>query len=250
MKDAKFFKSFSFNLFQYKQYRTTDMTRGCPVHYLAQIISGSAKIVTNSSTLTIKKGDVFYIPKGLAYHSYWYPENESVSFYSFGFEFFPTVDKGYKLQKINLTHGEDALLNALKDDITLTPQTIGRLYYLLGEISPRLLPDEQSTCRTVNRAIEFMRQHKDYNMTDVADFCGVSESGLYIKFKKHLGKTPVTVRQEILTEKAKELLSNTDLPIEQISDSLGFSSSSYFRKIFYSHTQTTPTQYRKMSKNI
>lgn len=250
MNDIKFFKSFTFNLFQYKQYHTTDMTNGCPVHYFAKLISGSAKIITADKTLHLKKGDVFYIPKGLRYRSFWYPENENVSFYSFGFEFFPTPHHGFALQKITLNHGEDALLNALAEDITPTPQTIGRLYYLLGEISPRLISDEQSPDKTIYLALDFMRQNEEYSITDVARFCGVSESGLYIKFKKHLGKTPVTVRQEILTERAKELLSNTDLSVEEISDRLGFSSSSYFRKIFYSHTQTTPTAYRKESRNI
>ena len=95
-----------------------------------------------------------------------------------------------------------------------------------------------------------MRQNTSYNITDVAAACGVSEAGLYLKFKKHLGKTPVAVRQEILIENAKELLSNTDMAIEQISDKLGFSSSSYFRKNFYQQTKTTPTKYRKSSKNI
>ncbi len=250
MNDTKFFKSFTFNLFQYKFYRTTDMTKGCLVHYLAQIINGSAKIVTKDQTLTLKKGDVFYIPKNLSYRSYWYPENENVSFYSFGFEFFPAANTSYNLQKLNLTNGESALLDTLCDDITVTPQTIGRLYYLMGETAPRMITNEHYACKTVNLALEFMQQNIDYTIADVAKKCGVSESGLYIKFKNHLGKTPVTVRQEVLTDRAKEMLSNTDLSIEQISAALGFSSSSYFRKIFYAHTKLTPTAYRKESRSI
>lgn len=250
MNDIKFFKSFSFNLFKYKQYHTTDMLKGCPVHYLAQMVSGTAKIITNNQTLLLKKGDVFYIPKNLSYRSFWYPENGEVCFYSFGFEFFPNRSGSFKLQKINLTHGEAALFDALKDNINLCPQTIGRLYYLLGEITPRLLTDEQSVSKTVNNAIEFMRLNYNCSMKQVANFCNISEAGLYNKFKKHLGKTPLTVRQEILCEKAKELLSNTDLSVEEISARLDFSSSSYFRKIFYSNTQKTPTVYRKESRNI
>lgn len=250
MNDIKFFKSFSFNIFQYKQYRTTDMWGGCPVHYLAQMINGSAKIVTESQTLTLKKGDVFYIPKNLPYRSFWYPENDSVRFYSFGFEFFPTANNGYKLQKIKLTNGEEALFDALKENIIPSLATIGRLYYLLGEITPRLSPDEQSLCETVNKALEFMRQNSDSSIKQVAFFCNVSEAGLYNKFKKYLGKTPVTVKQEILCEKAKELLLSTDKSVEEISAALGFSSSSYFRKIFYSKTLKTPTAYRKESRNI
>ncbi len=226
------------------------MTNGCPVHYLAQIISGNAKIVAEGQTLTLQKGDVFYIPKNLSYRSFWYPENGEVSLYSFGFEFFPTRNEGYILQKIALTHGENALFDILKDDITLCPQTIGRLYYLLGEIMPRLSFDEHTTCKTVNDALAFMQQNTNCTIKQVAAFCNVSEAGLYNKFKKHLAKTPVTIKQEILCKKAKELLSNTDIPIEEVSDRLGFSSSSYFRKIFYSKIHKTPTAYRKENRNI
>lgn len=250
LNDIKFFKSFRFYLFRHRQYHHTDMTSGSPYHYLAQMVNGSGKIVADGITLNLNKGDVFYIPKGLCYHSHWYPENESVAFYSFGFEFFPLRSSSFKLQKIELTHGETALFDALKENLIRSPQTVGRLYYLLGEISPRLLTDKRITCKTVNTALEFMRNNPQSSIKEVAEFCDISESGLYIKFKKYLSKTPVTIKQEILTDKAKELLSNTDLPIEQISDSLGFSSSSYFRKIFYQKTQKTPTAYRKESRNI
>ena len=250
MNDADFFKSFSFNLFQYKQYRTTDMTSGCPMHYLAQMVSGSAKIVTEEKTLQIKKGDVFFIPKNLSYRSYWYPENDNTSFYSFGFNYFPTKNTGYKLQKIDLTPSERGLLIALEADITRCAKTIGLLYQLLGSFEPRILTEEHHTCTTINKALEFMRQNTGYTIKQVADACSVSESGLYITFKRHLNKTPVDVRQELMCSKAKELLFSTDLSIEEISDSLGFSSSSYFRKIFHSKVHKTPTAYRKESRNI
>ena len=226
------------------------MTNGSPTHYLAQLIEGSAKIVTDTQVLHLNAGDVFYIPKNLSYRSFWYPENEKVNFYSFGFEFFPIRNSRFKLQKIKLTLNEQILLDELKQNYTRTPQTIGQLYYLLGEISPRLISEEQSTCKTINKALEFMRQRTNYTIKEVAEFCNVSEAGLYNKFKKYLNKTPVTIKQELLVGKAKELLLNTDLSIEEISNDLGFSSSSYFRKIFYSKAEQTPSSYRKENKHI
>ena len=220
------------------------------MHYLAQIVNGNAKIVSADITLTLQKGDFFYIPKNLAYRSYWYPENDNVSFYSFGFDFFPTSKEGYKLQKIPLTACEQELLEELKKDITPSPQTVGQLYHLLGSFEPRLLQTDSHTCPTINKALSFMRQNSDYTMRQVAESCGISESGLYIAFKKHLNKTPVAIRQEILCGKAKEMLSSTDLSIEEISDGLGFSSSSYFRKIFKTKIGKTPTSYRKEARGI
>jgi AraC-like DNA-binding protein/mannose-6-phosphate isomerase-like protein (cupin superfamily) len=45
-------------------------------------------------------------------------------------------------------------------------------------------------------------------------------------------------------EKTKELLKTTDMTIEDISDCIGFSSSSYFSKIFKSHFGVPPGKYR------
>ena len=57
--------------------------------------------------------------------------------------------------------------------------------------------------------------------------------------------TPHALRQKILVEKAVELLTTTDIPIEEVSDRLGFSSSSYFRKILFAQTGKTPSAIRK-----
>ena len=57
--------------------------------------------------------------------------------------------------------------------------------------------------------------------------------------------TPNTQRQIILCERAVELLTTTDRPIEEISTALGFSSSAYFRKVMREHTGMTPREIRK-----
>ena len=73
---------------------------------------------------------------------------------------------------------------------------------------------------------------------------------MYHLLKTKLGKTPNRLRQEAKCQQAVKLLTCTDLSVEQISTQLGFSSSSYFRKIFHSKVHKTPTAYRKESRNI
>ena len=81
----------------------------------------------------------------------------------------------------------------------------------------------------------------------VAAACAVSQSGLYSACRQNGYKTPNAERQKILIEKAKNLLISTDEPIENISSVLGFSSSSYFRKIFVKVTGKSPRQIRRES---
>lgn len=50
-------------------------------------------------------------------------------------------------------------------------------------------------------------------------------------------------------EKAKELLSNTNSPINQVACDVGYTNFSYFAKIFRKYAQCTPNEYRKKMKN-
>lgn len=254
MTDAQFYKSFSFNLFHHRRCHMTDQmtSQGCPYHYIARMIHGTAKISTSTTTLFLKEGDIFYIPRGLKYRSYWYPDGETVQFYSFGFDYFPSDEHTfYKLQKLECNAAEKALLSELESDLTATPLSIGRLYRFLGEIYSKMLVESTSANQViVNKAMEFMRQNSGYTVSDVARHCGISESGLFVKFRQHLNQTPVEARHRILTDKAAELLCTTDLAIDEISDQLGFSSSSYFRKVFRAQTGQTPSEYRKRSNVI
>ncbi len=255
MTDTQFYKSFYFNLYSYTTAHHTDWFKenGCPTHYIARMLSGKGKLCTADYTIGLSAGDIFYIPKGEWYRSYWYPdEGGEVTFYSFGFDLFPyREDNGYKLQKIECEAEELALLSALEEDITVSVSSIGELYTFLGSISGKLERKEISRSdATILRALEFMRNNSDYSIGDVARYCGVSESGLYVKFRNGVGKTPVEMRQRININRAKELLVTTDMSVEEISENLNFSSSSYFRKIFREHTGKTPTQVRKSSKTI
>lgn len=48
-----------------------------------------------------------------------------------------------------------------------------------------------------------------------------------------------------MIQHAIELLIHTEMSIEEISRTIGFSSSNYFRKIFYKLTKKTPKELRK-----
>ena len=102
----------------------------------------------------------------------------------------------------------------------------------------------------IEKAKNLIRENTQYKMSDIALACDISEATLYNIFKDKLKKTPNTVRQEIMCQKAADLLSTTNIKIEDISAQTGFSSSSYFRKIFREYMNKTPKEYRKESKLI
>ncbi len=63
-------------------------------------------------------------------------------------------------------------------------------------------------------------------------------------FRAEIGETPGRYRTRLRVERARLLLSETDLPITTIATDLGYSSSQHFATVFRHGTGTTPTRYR------
>jgi AraC family transcriptional regulator len=50
--------------------------------------------------------------------------------------------------------------------------------------------------------------------------------------------------------RSRELLINSDLPLAQVADAVGFSSQSHFTTVFLERTGVTPGRYRSMRRPL
>ncbi len=253
MNNTQFLNGFAFLRYENNHsYSFTGYSKGtgAPAHYIVQLVKGSARIKTRLKTVTIAQGEAFYIPKGVQYQSFWEMDKDNqLVFDSFGFQNFPIPDGyQYALQKVPCTAEDLQLLQHIRQTATVNCATVGSLYSFLGNVMPKMEYDTKHRDSLVEIALDYMRNHTEFYIADVARYCGVSESTLYGVFKKAYNKTPVEMKQKILCEKAAELLTTTNLSVEEISRRLSFSSSSYFRKVFGKHIGQTPLQVRKTSK--
>ena len=243
------FKQFNFNIIKFNKYHLTDNTK-TPIqtHYFGCLIKGTAIIKAKDIEINLKPNEVFYIPKGLKYQSQWFSENgKTVEFYSFGFTIAPT-DKSYILQKIECSERAKEIFRELCEEIPFSSKGIGKLYYFFGEISDSMIEAKKTNInKTVEKAAEIITENPYIKISEVAKICNVSESGLYILFKKHFDRTPNDLKNKVLCEKAKTLLSTTNNSVQEISDMLGFSSTSYFRKLLKKHIGKAPLEIRKES---
>lgn len=243
MKESVFFKAFYFTQYRYDRYHHTDASSGASSHFIGMMESGSCRIVSQDVTIEAGPGEPFYIPMGLPYQSYWFSSG-MVRLRSYGFNLFPEMESiSFRLQKLPTELAEPLRqipLMGRPDSAAL-----GALFSLLGQVMPQMERNtaEPSVC-VWEQAVGYMQEHMECTVAEVARYCNVSESALYASFKRH-GSTPNRTRQELLAKEAKHLLTTTDLPVQEISDRLGFSSSSYFRKVLFSQTGKTPTQIRK-----
>ena len=246
MNDIFFSNSFAFRTYSFDKFHYTDNRTGALSHYFAYMISGNCKITTKKEVVYINEGDVFYIPNESCYQSYWYG-TPKIKFISLGFVYMPNFDnKSYPIQVIQKNDKIIELFQMIANKTQLTPADIGTFYTLSGILIP--LMSSVTLCRTreiVEETKKYLFQHPFAQTSELARNCAISEAALYSAFKKSSDITVNRLRNRIILEKAKEMLIATDKSIEYISELMGFSSTSYFRKKFKGYFNMTPGEMRK-----
>jgi AraC family transcriptional regulator len=106
--------------------------------------------------------------------------------------------------------------------------------------------------RRLRRAIEFMHDHcgRELSLREIAEAAYVSEFHFARLFKKITGQTPHVYLASIRIEKARRLLAETDLPINEIGARVGYTSQSHFTKVFRAATGATPKAFRDAAQKI
>ena len=245
MNDTIFFKNFNFNDYEFSGVNHRDNSRGIDMHFIGYMKQGKGIIISGNNRLEILENEMFYIPKGCKYHSYWIGEN-IVKFDSIGFKYFPANNQnGYILQKIDYDNSLFDYYKPLSECKKLNTKSIGILYTLLDKLQSILTKAQNNKEeQIVENVMKEMQKNPLQTISAYAQICGVSETSVYNSFKKVLNKNPNRLRQEFACQKAIDLLITTDHSVETICTMTGFSSSSYFRKVLFSITEKTPSQIR------
>lgn len=246
MNDVFFSESFYFNNLSFKNYKYTDNRRGSHCHFFALMLEGTSKIVTQNYCVEVAPGDIFYIPKKVGYQSYWYG-NPDIKFISLGFLYLPNF--GQKLYPSQVIEKSDDALNLFYEISAaeeLDAPLVGKFYTLCGILLPKMASEKQSRSAEITETVKKeIAAHPQEKMAQIAKRCAMSEAAVYAAFKKAGNSTPNDERNKMLVEKAKDMLISTDESVENVSDALGFSSPSYFRKKFKAYFNLTPTELRK-----
>lgn len=102
------------------------------------------------------------------------------------------------------------------------------------------------------KMIEYLHTNysSKFTLTDMATQSNVSRGECCRYFKKMMHMTISDYLMEYRVSKAIELLESTDISISEISETVGFSSQSYFIKSFKKKTRLSPLAYRKLLKGI
>ncbi|MFP4977451.1 helix-turn-helix domain-containing protein [Paenibacillus sp. CN-4] len=105
--------------------------------------------------------------------------------------------------------------------------------------------------QTIERAIEYIREHYTdgcMSLDSCAEYTGTSPFLLSRSFKRMTGQNFIDYVTGLRLDKAKELLRDTDLRINDVADRVGYQQS-YFNRLFKKQQGITPTRYRELCRS-
>lgn len=167
-------------------------------------------------------------------------------------------EKGYKLKVVFITGYADF-------EYAQTALRLGAFDYLvkpidqdkLEEVLDRLMEEDGGTGdmsmeadvnpTTIQRIIQEIKQNyaNDITLTDLARKYGISTSHLSGLIKEELRMSFSEYIAARRVQKAKELLADEKLSIEEIAEQVGYCDYFYFTKVFKKNAGISPSKYRK-----
>lgn len=96
-------------------------------------------------------------------------------------------------------------------------------------------------------AQEWIEQHykEKINISALSDLHGMSQRAFERRFKQATGDSPLFYLQRVRVEAAKRMLETGNRTFNEITYSVGYEDSSFFRKLFKKHTGLLPKTYRQ-----
>lgn len=228
---------------------------------------GSVVFDTEDGIVTGSAGDFFYVPDGIHYQSDW-KGSPDIEFINIHFRFVGSqmqeylnpnqiarpLDQQIAFQKIDalgnfkMTVLMESLLPYDRHIPVEQLLLLSILYQIFSLAYPHLKMRKQvKRLDAIEPAVSYI--DSNYTLSDpisvYANLCHLSESRFHHLFREHMKHTPVEYRNMLRVRQASYLLSETTQSIEQISSSMGFESSIYFRRVFKYFFGMSPSEFRK-----
>lgn len=233
-------------------------------------ISGTTYVEFNDKTYVLSESDLIIVPSFTPHKiftkdedihtNYWL--HFSTSPYYKQFELFNMLTN----EQNSIIHiGDDYLLSLYEKLSTeLSTKTPGHFLVFTNVLMEIILYIIRTNCLTTKKISDlclnrfdndrfliekcqsyiYSNLSKKITIDDLCTFLCISESKLYKSFSKLIGITP---NQFILYSKLKEseiLLLSSNLSIQEIASSLGFSSPYYYSNVFKKHYGLSPISYK------
>lgn len=125
------------------------------------------------------------------------------------------------------------------------------LIYFIRKAGGRFKPPEDKSAVSLNKIMHYIDQciiDGDCNVKTLAKKANMNVNYFIAEFSKQFGVTPGQYLKELRVERAKRFLEETDLPVNIIASSLGYSSYEVMSKAFKKSVGVSPSEYRRMRR--
>ncbi|MEK3832873.1 response regulator [Paenibacillus sp. FSL R7-0128] len=102
----------------------------------------------------------------------------------------------------------------------------------------------------IQKILHYLHEHyaEDITVKSMSQYVMMAENYVSTLFKKKTGHTLIHYLHRVRVDQAIRLLTDSDLPVYEIGNRVGFVSDNYFIKIFKRLTAQTPSQYRHQQR--
>jgi len=100
-------------------------------------------------------------------------------------------------------------------------------------------------------ATSYINEHftEEIDFKYLATLCYMSTSQFYALFKKEYGITPLEYKNNLVLNRAVNMLEYDNISVKEIASVLGFLSDGYFCRFFKKHTGKTPKEYKNKTSS-
>ena len=216
-----------------------------------------------NTDVEVGEGEIIFVPISSRYVASWTGAGE-ICYISMHFNFgYPTLfseRQNFLLQKVEI---EDFTAMAAQFRLALLQHNGGEgeqlsalaiFYTVLSEVVPKLKKRlRRPIDPRLDAALSYIVQNykNPIRVEQLAAACNMSVSRFFPRFREELGMTPVDYINRYRINRAMLLLGQDGAPsVEAVSETVGFESSAYFRRVFRKITGRSPKEYRSTKTEI
>lgn len=148
----------------------------------------------------------------------------------------------------NLTLENEEIKKIIEESSSTDNLFDNSLKYILNHLNLITNKRSENNILQIRKAKKYIEENymKNIKLEDIGEYIGFNPSYFSSRFKKETGNSFIEYLSMVRIDKAKELLKESDLKIQDISYMIGYNDPKYFTKIFVKYSGLKPKEYRKL----